>query len=131
MNVETVFTEVTTIWPHNRLLTEDPAVEAAVLNALDGRITDSEEVANLVRHATAALSVRARLIPSDRRYTAMDLVEAMVHPRAMAGSCGLCLVNEPARRLWIPAGGSVVEIATCETCAERLDEEFVPAPVLR
>jgi hypothetical protein len=129
--IEGVFKEVTTVWSHNDLLVEDPAVEAAVLNALDGRVTDVEELSNLVGDGEPEVSVRARLIPSDRRYAAMDLLEAITQPRAMVGCCGLCLANQPVRRLWIPAGGSVVEIAACASCATRLDNAFVPAPVWR
>ena len=96
----------------NTVAYEDPGIERAVLNALDGPV--APELASgvpLLRHANTDVP-------------AYPLVEAVIfHTRHSATFCDICGSSRRSLtdRLLVPAGASVVAIHFCWLCKASVD----------
>lgn len=110
------------LWPHNEHLINDVRVDHAVRIALGSAAVTADE-------ETDGARPQPRLLFVDRDYAAMPLMDVMFNGdvRNMPIGCDLCLAQvQPTGRLWVPAGASVVELHTCDSCKVEMDADYSP-----
>lgn len=117
-----------TLWPHNDLVVGfDLATANAVQQALQGntvtvycRENDSLEARDHHRPQVRLLYVDAELAPANL----LDMLHANQLP-TLRGTCDRCCKQvTPVARLWVPAGGSIVQVGCCFECWNELNHSF-------
>jgi len=117
-----------TLWPHNGLVVGfDLATANAVQQALHGntvpvycRENDSLEARDHHRPQVRLLYVDAELAPANF----LDMLHAHQLP-TLRGACDRCCKQaNPVARLWVPAGGSIVQVGCCFGCWNELNHSF-------
>lgn len=110
------------LWPHNQTVAGfDPDLDAAIMRALDNNrqpVFDASEDGGYIE---AMPQVRLLFVKEDPAPVPfLDVLEAERLPR-MEGPCDRCLTDTaPVARLWLPTGGSIVQVECCFACVGEL-----------
>lgn len=115
-----VVTDCQALWPHNEWVINDELIDAAVQRGLgNAAVTVGEEADGAQPHP--------RLVMVKEDLTACSLIEALVRNVLwyMHEPCDRCQRQcQPVSRLWVPAGGSVVQVECCADCQRELDDDY-------
>lgn len=117
------------MWPHNSdVVAFDVATENAVRIAFAGNTLPTFLPGDGSDEAKSAHRPTVRLLFVKHDRAPLDFLSAYAadHLPRMTGPCDRCLTpkSAPVARLWVPTGGSIVQVECCMDCWTDLNSSF-------